>query len=148
MTETRTRATRAFTLVEILIVVVILGVLAAVVAASYMNTTRDAASNGTQFELAKIRRVVDVYSAKNAGLLPNITAGNGTWGALLGSGEYLKAPPENVWVGGPNAAVIVVGPATAPDAAYHTNYGWIFNTTTGELWAASFDATDSPLPRP
>jgi hypothetical protein len=34
-----------------------------------------------------------------------------------------------------------------PDSVYQTNYGWIFDPNTGNVWAGSFDINDQPLPK-
>jgi general secretion pathway protein G len=136
---------RAFTLVEILIVVLILGILAALVVPQFATATEDAQREATLTELQKLRRHIEVFEARNAGLLPDVEEGDGTWGQLVGT-EYLTAPPINAWVGWENGREIVFG--AAPDDAYHTDYGWIFDPDTGEIWAAAYDANDEPLPRP
>ena len=51
----------AFTLVEILIVVVILGILAAIVVPSFLGAVDQAAIGTTQSELTKLRRAVEVF---------------------------------------------------------------------------------------
>ena len=141
------RATRgAFTLVEILIVVMILGILAAVVAQSFTESTEEAAMRTTTYELEKIRRAINIYRVENGQALPAVVAGDGTWGEIVGEdGSYLTKPPLNPYVGGPNARVIAIG--AAPDAAFHQDYGWIYDDTTGQVWAASFDAEDQALPK-
>lgn len=140
----RFRSIRAFTLVEILIVVVILGILAAIVTPQLMSATDDAALAATQTELEKLRRHVAVYQARNQQALPNVVAGDGTWGELIGP-ESLMAPPVNSWVGGVRSRVIMLG--NAPDVGYHQNYGWIFDPATGSVWAAGFDGNDEPFIR-
>lgn len=136
---------RGFTLVEILIVVVILGVLAAIVVPQFTRASEEAAAGTTIYELEKLRRALDVYMARWDNALPLIEAGNGTWGPLVaGNGEYLKAAPMNPYVGS-NGRVIVLG--NGPDVAFQTNYGWIFDTATGRIWAGGFNADDEPLPR-
>jgi len=135
---------RAFTLVEILIVVVILGILAAIVVPQYAKATDDAATTTALHDLQKVRRAIEVYKAKHSNGLPDVTAGKGTWGVIV-SYEYLKSAPINHWVGGANAQVIVIG--NGPDAAYQTDHGWIYDDTTGDVWAGSFDANDQPLPK-
>lgn len=138
---------RAFTLVEILIVVVILGILAAIVVPQFAGAITEASVGTTQSELEKLRRAVEVFQVRNENALPNVTAGDGTWGALIaGTGEYLKEAPANPYVGGSNKQVIVLG--TGPDTTYQTTHAWIFNSTTGEIWAGGFDVNDDPLPRP
>ncbi len=138
---------KAFTLVEILIVVVILGILAAVVVPQFMGAVNEASIGTTQSELQKLRRAVEVFQVRNENALPNVTAGDGTWGTLIaGNGEYLKEAPANPYVGGDNNQTIVL--AASPDATFQTTHGWVYNSTTGEIWAGGFDANDDPLPRP
>ena len=136
-----------FTLVEILIVVVILGVLAAIVVPNLSGAVTEASVGTTKTELEKLRRAVEVFQVRNENILPDVTAGNGTWGALIASnGEYLRDAPVNSYVTGGNRQVIVLG--AGPDAAFQTDHGWIYNATTGEIWAGGFDVNDQPLPRP
>ena len=138
---------KAFTLVEVLIVVVILGILAAVIVPAMSNATQEASVGTTVHELEKIKRAVAVFQARNENQLPSVTAGDGTWGDLIANtGEYLKEAPANPYVGGENARVIIIG--TSPDSSYQTAHGWIYNDTTGEIWAGGFDANDEPLPLP
>jgi prepilin-type N-terminal cleavage/methylation domain-containing protein len=136
---------RGFTLIEILIVVVILGILAAVVVPLMAGASEDASIATAQTELNKVRRAIEVYMVSFENSLPPVVAGDGTWGPIV-SREYLREPPTNQYVGGANSRVIALG--TAPDAAYQTAHGWIFNATTGEVWAGGFDVNDQPLPRP
>jgi len=138
---------RAFTLVEILVVVIILGILAAIVSAQFVNATEDSEQRTTRYELNKLRRALDVYRARNGNTLPAVEEGDGTWGEIVGVDQsYLSAAPVNAWVGGENAMVISFG--TVPDDAYHTDYGWIYDDTTGQIWAGAFDGDDQALPKP
>jgi prepilin-type N-terminal cleavage/methylation domain-containing protein len=139
------RNSAAFTLVEILIVVVILGILAAIAFAGFTGATDDARQNCAYSELQKIRRHVGVFQARNSNRLPTVTAGDGTWGELVGS-DYLYSAPINGWVGGANSKTIIFG--TGPDVAYQTTYGWIYNPATGDIYAGGFDSQDHPIPRP
>jgi prepilin-type N-terminal cleavage/methylation domain-containing protein len=135
----------AFTLVEILIVVVILGILAAIAIPTFVGATEEAKISATHSELQKIRRHIGVYRARNNNYLPAITEGDGTWGAIVGR-DYLNSSPTNQWVGGDNSGVIRFG--AGPDGAFTSDYAWIFDEVTGDVWAAGFDANDRPLPRP
>jgi len=145
--NTKSTPNRAFTLVEILIVVVILGILAAVVVPSFLGAVNEASVGTTQSELHKLRRAVEVFQVRNENSLPTVAAGDGTWGSLIaGAGEYLKEAPANPYVGGSNQQVIILG--TAPDAAYQQTHGWVYNNLTGEIWAGGFDSNDDPLPLP
>ncbi len=134
-----------FTLIEILIVVVILGILAALVVPLMAGASEDAAVATAHTELNKLRRAMDVFMVSNDNALPTVIAGDGTWGEIV-TPEYLREAPVNSYVGGANSRVIALG--NAPDAAFQTTHGWVFNAATGEVWAGSFDANDQPIPRP
>ena len=153
---------RAFTLVEILIVVVILGILAALVTPQLVGATEESAIAATMTDLSKLRRAVGVYHARWQDYPPiftgdasGITDGTGPWGPLVQAiqpdgrpGEYFTQVPVNSYVGGANARFVEAVSGTGPDAAFHTNYGWLYNPDNGEVYAACFDGNDRPIPRP
>jgi general secretion pathway protein G len=134
----------AFTLVEILIVVLLLGILAAIVIPSFTRATNEARIQTTYSELQKIRRHLEVFQARNAGLLPSVLEDDGTWGEIVGA-EYLMSPPTNAWVGGSNSKRIHF--ANAADVAFQMDYGWVYDAATGNIWAGSFDENDEAIPR-
>lgn len=140
---------RAFTLVEILIVVVILGILAAIIVPNMASATQEAQQTTTFSELGKLRRAVEVFGIRNGGGLPNVQEGDGAtgaWGELVQPGEYLSGPPANPWVGGANAHFVHI--AAGPEPAYQTDFAWFYNDASGDIWAGGFDQNDNPLPRP
>jgi type II secretion system protein G len=137
-------AKRGFTLVEILIVVVILGILAAIVVPTMVRATDDAAENATLTELQKLRNHLGVYFARNM-TFPAVAEGEGAWGELI-SQSYLSAAPVNSWVGMGHGREIVFG--TGPDGVYQTDYGWIYDPSSGDVWAGGFDAGDKPIDKP
>lgn len=142
----RRRTTHAgFTLVEVLIVVVILGILAAIVVPQYMGATQDASEKTAFHEVKRLRKAVEVYLIRHGNELPDVEEGDKTWGSLISVGDYLKTAPVNPYVGGENAGYIVL--ADTPDVAFQTDYGWIYDPDTGNVWAGGFDANDEPLPR-
>lgn len=137
---------KAFTLVEILIVVVILGVLASIVVPQFASATSQTQEVATLEQLTHLRRALAVYNVRNNSASPAINSGDGTWAELL-SADYLRmGAPANGWIGGPHARDIVI--RATPDTGYHRNYGWIYDPATGNIWAASFDSADKPFPQP
>ncbi len=145
MTRKR-RMVSGFTLVEILIVVLILGILAAIIVPQFAGATEESAKKAALNEVLKLRRAIEVYQVRNDNVLPDITEGDGTFGALVsGDGRYLTAPPVNPYVGSANQRTIVFG--DGPDDAYQTDHAWIYDPDTGDIWAGSFDANDDPYPK-
>ena len=71
-----TRRTRTgFTLIEILIVVVILGILAAVVIPQFTNAADDASVSSARTQLQTMRSQIELYRAQN-GAYPSATGAN------------------------------------------------------------------------
>jgi general secretion pathway protein G len=66
----RTTNRAAFTLVELVVVVMILGVLAAIAAPRLLGTSHTAVENGARQTLGVIRSAIDLYAAEHNGELP------------------------------------------------------------------------------
>lgn len=89
-----------FTLVEILIVVVILGILAAIVIPQFTNASLSARQNSLQSTLQTLRSQIELYKAQHADALPNLvtdwtpfTETSTYAGATYG--PYMQAIPVN-----------------------------------------------------
>lgn len=61
---------RAFTLVELVIVIVILGILAGVAAISFSNVTKDAKESVAKANLRAVKSALQMYAVENAGKYP------------------------------------------------------------------------------
>lgn len=134
---------KAFTLVEILIVVVILGILASIVVPKFTNAVEQSSETATLDQLEKVRRAVSVYFVRNGSSYPSIAEGDGTWGELIP--DYMRNPPVNAWVRPENSKKIVIG--NAADTAWQGDYAWVYDPTTGNVYAGGFNAQDHALPR-
>lgn len=144
----RHRRTSGFTLVEILIVVVILGILAAIVIPQFTSASQEAIKGALQSQLQTISSQVELYRVRNAGQLPDADANpiggaaeNG-WGILV-AGQYLKEQPFNGFTG---SSVITVGTeADQLAAGVRTGDGWVFHddstNANGVVFALGFDGT-------
>jgi general secretion pathway protein G len=115
----RTRVNRAFTLVEILIVVVILGILAAIVVPQFTNASEDAQVGNVESQLQTIRAQIELYRVRNNGNYPP-SLDAGTWADLLGA-DYLRANPVNPRTGRWEVA-----------AADGANVGWLWTDSDGD----------------
>ena len=63
----RQRMKKAFTLVEILIVVVILGILAAIVVPQFTNASTEAQAGNVATQLQTIRGQIELFRVRNNG---------------------------------------------------------------------------------
>ena len=83
---------RGFTLIEILIVVVILGILAAVVVPQFTNAADDANDAAVRSQLQTLRGQIELYRAQNTPSDPSLVSTQ--WTQLI-DGDYLMGPPIN-----------------------------------------------------
>ena len=134
---------KAFTLIEILIVVVILGILAAIVIPQFTKASDDAQAGNVQTQLSTIRNMIELYRVRNNGAYPSVFAG-GTWGDPAGTGaaaqglrgpDYLRSDPVNPRT---NAKDIVAG--TSDTAS--TTSGWVWDSATGTMYATRWNETN------
>jgi len=132
----RHRVKRAFTLVEILIVVVILGILAAIVVPQFTNASTEAQAGNVATQLQTIRSQIELYRVRNNGDYPPslVTGGAGdtAWLDLIGN-DYMRAAPVNPRT---NSADVAAGVDHNGGAATD---GWVFDSATGQIYAAFFD---------
>jgi len=138
----RSRLHRAFTLVEILIVVVILGILAAIVVPQFTNASSEAQVSNVESQLQTIRNQIELYRAQNNGAYPDLL-GSG-WDDLVNN-DYLRAAPYNPRTG---SSDIIDGDAA--DAEGNDTDGWAFDSATNQIYACAFnedwryDGSDDP----
>ncbi len=149
---------KAFTLVEILIVVVILGILAAVVIPSVAHNTISAKDSALAVDLQLLRRVVLVYKSQHLEVGPGYPNGdnsvapteqdfidqttmssnmNGQTAAIgtpgFNRGPYLMKIPANPFNN--LITVEILGNAQAFPANADDSHGWIYKPATSEVRA-------------
>ena len=116
-----------FTLIELVVVVMILGILAAVAAPKLLNTSVTASENGAKQTLSVVRDAIERYAAENAGALPTAPATD------LISGDLLRSPFPKPGIGANKDDATVAVSAANPLIATAGTEGWVYNTTTGEF---------------
>lgn len=142
------QAKRGFTLVEILIVVVILGILAAIVIPQFTQASTEAKTNSLCSNLQTLRSQIELYKVQHNDKVPtvatfitNMTQTTDIKGNPSGSkarddednpvfiyGPYLERVPDNPFSG--SNSIVDWGEGTDAD-------GWEYNAITGEIRAAT-----------
>ena len=155
MTVVRRTRKGGFTLVEILIVVIILGILAAIVIPQFTSASQDARKNSLTSQLQTLRSQLELYKLQHLDQLPSdLIGGTPAWtqftsktndqgttgtGTAFPFGPYLQADPKNPLNGG--SAVLVVGADPAPGSdsgGTATNRaGFVINSVNGKIWGTS-----------
>ena len=164
-TVIRHRSQRGFTLVEILIVVIILGILAAIVIPQFTSASQDARKNSLTSQLQTLRSQIELYKLQHLDQLPSsLVAGTPSWDQLINKtnasgttgtttaypfGPYLQSAPTNP-LNGQNAMLVVTADQTMGGALTGgTDKGFVINSTNGKVWGVSakfgyiFDETNT-----
>lgn len=90
---------KGFTLVEILIVVVILGILAAIVIPQFTNASTAAKESNLKSNLQTVRAQIELYKLDNNDVPPASAAALAAALADTGGKTYLKTMPDNPFTG-------------------------------------------------
>ncbi len=145
------RGNKAFTLVEILIVVIILGILAAIALPAFSNATASARASMLADDLRVIRVQLNTYAIQHADSRPGYPSGGGvpTEVTFVGQmsqatdeagvvrpigtpgfkfGPYLREVPVNPFT--QLKTVLVLGDAEAIPAEATGNFGWVYQPAT------------------
>lgn len=132
-----------FTLVELLIVVIILGILAAVVIPQFSSASLEAKEAALMTDLAGLRNAIELYQVQHDGNYPG--HGSAVWQDMVDDlttqtditgapgvdfGPYLRTGIPRSPFNNLNDGIVGVIPAVANDAT-----GWYYDQNTGEIRA-------------
>ena len=173
--KNRFSGNRAFTLVELIIVIIILGILAALAIPQFSTSTEDARVSTQKANLAILRNAINLYYHEHNSDYPGAVKIDGTGDATDAAanpvafqdqllqftkkdgetsadkdaafkyGPYLGAIPFNVVNDLATVAVIDTASPLDDGDVPGTVPGWIFSKQTGEIRAIAADDTVDPL---
>ena len=156
---------KAFTLVEVILVVTILGILAAMVLPTFQGHIAEARESAAKDNLRVMRNQIELYKLQHKGVVPGYVSGFGapittlqlqftgpTAETGLASpdtvptepflyGPYVKKLPENPFNKLSNIAYVLEATAFA-DAVDGTSSGWLYKKETGDF-RINWTGTDS-----
>ena len=146
---TRYKSRKGFTLVEILIVVIILGILAAIVIPQFTSASQDARRSSLASTVQSVRSQIELYKLQHGDELPDLNGGgDGAWTVFTKKtnlahsitpaadeqkfGPYMQSIPVN---GLTDSSTIEQGDDTfAPAAGQGFVYDYAAGAGSGRFW--------------
>ena len=125
------KAKKGFTLVEILIVVVILGILAAIVIPQFTNASTEAKENSLKSSLQTLRSQISLYRVKSNDADPNCNSAAAMESDMVP--DYLQKIPVNPFTG--TNTITRGNNGDSSGAPGNGNTAWYFNTYNHTIYA-------------
>lgn len=123
---------KGFTLIELVIIIVILGILATVAIPKYQDLTSEAKEAATRGSLGGLRSAITIYYANQA-----VRTGSATWPVIdslrtIGV-VMMQSIPPNPYQTDSNAPDSIVTGLTK-GTTVGSRGGWAYLASTGEIW--------------
>ncbi len=141
------RPVKAFTLIEVLIVVIIMAVLAAVIIPQFIAPTEDAKTSTLSHNIHVLRSQIELYRTNHQGNYPpiqndglpqltlatNSLGDSGPSGPMYPNGPYIVVMPPNPFDGSAKVTAVAT-PGVEPAAVVGGLGGWQYDTSDGAIW--------------
>jgi general secretion pathway protein G len=131
---------KSFTLVELLIVVAILGILAAIIVPKIQDYTQQARESAAKDNLRILRNTIGLYAARHNGVAPGYPNDNPSQApnktqiyTQLITGNYLKQLPANPFNGYEYPRIKLVSNGTTFPDTPTGNFAWVYKPETKEI---------------
>jgi prepilin-type N-terminal cleavage/methylation domain-containing protein len=123
---------RGFTLIELVIIIVVLGIIAAVAIPKYVDMVTQAKISAAKGALGGLRSAISIYYANTA-----LTTGTATWPPIdsvrnVGT-VMIQSIPKNPYQSDSNAPDSIVTGVTK-GTIVGTRGGWAYRASTGDIW--------------
>lgn len=139
-----TTAGRAFTLVEILIVVAILGILAALVIPQFSSAAATTRESSIRMDLNRIRAQIEIYRQQHTSTPPSLANFADQMTRASNDAGQTAAVGTEGYRYGPYFMYVPINPSTntrtVTDGAVGTS-AWYYNETTGDFRANDSEAS-------
>jgi prepilin-type N-terminal cleavage/methylation domain-containing protein len=127
---------RGFSLIELVIVVMIIGIIATIAAPKLLGTSQHAVDNGVRQSLSVIRSAIDSYSAEKNGVLPGANGQEQTFKDDMF--PYLRGdgfPTCTVGAAKNNAVRMQAGTGSVAGSVGGTagTHSWVYKYETGDF---------------
>jgi general secretion pathway protein G len=127
---------RGFSIVELMIVVAVLGILAAIVVPHFQSHATRAKEAVAKDSLRILRSAIELYTTQHGGVPPgyenddpvSVPSSETFYNQLVVEGQYILKMPENPF-NTLSTTLVIANDGTVPDAATGT-YGWVYQPAT------------------
>lgn len=146
MSRCPTTRRAAFTLVEVMIVVVTMAILVGAVIPQFTDTAKDARTSGARVNVNLMRKQIELYKQHHNGLLPaslvdltlrsDARGNTGTTSAFI-YGPYMQTVPVNPFTSSAKVTPVATNPPLAATGA--DDAGWLYHAASGGVWIDNAD---------